>query len=76
MTGAADELTSSSKILVCLGAMDGTTAGLFAVASLHDGGLPVPSQDDPLADVELARKRSAVECFAECATKLFPRIGV
>jgi hypothetical protein len=30
MTGAADELTSSSKILVCLGATDGTTAGLLS----------------------------------------------
>ena len=35
-----------------------------------------PRQHHPLAEFELARKRSAVECFSECATELYPRVGL
>ena len=59
--------------------MDRTTAGLLHVASLRSTRAVWPfrpRQDHPLAEFELARKRSAVECFSECATELYPRIGL
>jgi hypothetical protein len=66
-----DFIVENFSLSCCDGRHDRRTA--FTVQACTTAVCPFrPRQDHPLAEFALARKRSAVECFAECATKLFP----
>jgi hypothetical protein len=74
MTGArrrTDFIVENFSLSWCDGRHDRRTA--FTLQACTTAVCPFrPRQDHPLAEFALARKRSAVECFAACATKLFP----